>query len=269
MKNKIQILISRCNLNTISLHTIIIILLICSCNNKNGESSKVINEPDSLLKKIAINSVSQIKETKIDTACFTSNIEKGIHLLALNDDRKIVLSNNKVSISLNENGKDLYDLEIKTDSALIFEKKDIEGISKIFYDGTFILFSMYTSFNEDGVNEGIAVVIQINGLRIKQYHGKLSNTCNPVVINSRFYFVNDLNLIETDSSLNFSKSLPIQYWEANERGEYLDTYQICGLSVTKQNSKLLIGFTSNKSNVDCHFYEGILHMKDSFILLKK
>jgi hypothetical protein len=244
-------------------------LLLCSCNNGNGESSKAINEGDSLFRKITINSVSQIKEIKIDTAYFASNIGNGISLLALNDHRNIVLSNKQVSITLNENNEDSYDLEIKTDSTLIFERKDIEGISKVFYDGNFILFSMYTFFNEDGANEGIGVVIQMNGLKIKQYHEKLSNTCNPVLFNSRFYFVNDLNLIEADSSLNFIKSLPVQYWGTSESDKYLDTYQICGLSVAKQNSKLLIEFTPNKSDLNCRFYEGALHSQDSLILLRK
>lgn len=267
MKSKVQILISLFNLNTISFH--LIMLLLCSCNNRNDKSTKVINKGDSLLKKITMNSASQLKANRIDTASFTSNFEKGVSLFALDDHRNIELNDKRISISLNENKKGSYDLVIKTDSTLIFGKKNIDGISKIFYDGTFLLFSMYTFHNEDGANEGVAVVMQMNGFRIRQYHEKLSNTCNPVVFNNKFYFVSDLNLIEADSSLNFSKSLSIKYQGANESDEYLDTYQICGLSVTKQNSKLAIEFTPNKSDLNCRFYVGALRMKDSLILLKK
>ncbi len=150
-----------------------------------------------------------------------------------------------------------YDMEVRSSGQILFARLGIHGVSKVFHDRGLLMLTIYDFFSEDGANEGVPVIIRLGKDQyVRLLDSTFRNTCNPVHLKDRFYFVNGLSLVETDMDFNRLHTYPIVYRSKEET--YLDTYLICGLSVNESKDSLCIAFTPAKSTAGCAFYGGKL-----------
>lgn len=203
---------------------------------------------------------------KLDTATFLSG-KDAINLLSFDESGLLKINQENISLNLIDatNG---YDLSVTRLDKTIFSKQ-VQGVSKVLYIKDWLLFTLYTSFSEDGANEGQAIIMNVKNGTVQIFGKALHNTCNPAIINKKLYLINGLQLIEADLNLNIKRTLPISYFSSDDPYSYLDTYLICGLSLNNDKNLLSIEFTSVKSDNTCKFYSGIIEGKDKAVLLKE
>src|SRR5690606_10275578 len=148
-----------------------------------------------------------------DTTLFHKN-SSGTDLLTLDEHGHLALNNGQIIISLKEGLSDgIYDLSVMISDSLVFNRTGIEGISKIFFDNEWLLFTIYTFFSEDGTNTGEAVLLNRNKLNpLQLLKRSLTKTCNPVFYLGKFYFIDELSIIETDVKLANPRTLPLVFY---------------------------------------------------------
>lgn len=238
-------------------------LIVFSSCRGNIQPSKPSSSTNENKKK----GITRAAETKSDTATFLSG-KDAISLLSFDDNGLLKIDQENISLNLIDvsNG---YDLSVIRSDKTIFSKNQVQGVSKVLYDEDRLLFTLYTSFSEDGSNEGQAVIIDVKKGTVKIFDNTLRNTCNPAIVDRKLYLINDLNLIEADLNFNIKRTVPISYFSSDDPYSYLDTYLICGLSLNKDKNLLSVEFTPVKSDNTCKFYSGIIEGKDNAILLKE
>lgn len=238
------------------------VLMSCGQINRKDQKDEAAQEVNRL-----IDEAGESKNLENDTAVFSLS-EKGSNLFTFDDTGILAVNQGQIELNLKEGNKgETYNLSVSVSGTVVFSKSGLQGISKVFFKDNWLLFTVYTFFSEDGVNKGEAILLNVNrqndALLFKR---PLTKTCNPAFYREKFYFVDGLSIIETDTSLDKVRILPLFYSDDNsyENG-YLDTYLICGLSVNEKTDSLQIEFTPSKSEVGCQIYEGAIGDGESLI----
>lgn len=221
--------------------------LSCSLNNNSAKSDSTLSNKNNLTAK-------ETAFIAADSSIFKKQKATSSELFLLNEDGVLNIDSLSINISLKENEKDKYDLQIFKNGKSIFTEKDVEGISKIFINEQLLMFSIFSTFTEDGTNEGKAFAYDWAKNEILINKEKLTNTCNPVFLNGNFYLIDNLRLIQLDRNFNFIKATPV-YFKANS-DDYLDSFLICSLNTEKK--ELIINFSPQKSSLPCVGYKGYL-----------
>jgi len=206
---------------------------------------------------------------KKDTSTFDITNNSGVKVFDFDDNNTLNISSKQIKLIAKEESEGSYTLSVRIKGKLILSKKHIKGISKVFLDKDYLLFSIFTYTDEDGNNQGNGYLLNLNDNSIKFFPKQLENTCNPVIINNSVYFIDGLSLIKTDLNFKSQKSFKIEYLSQGKKKNfaYLDTYVICRLS--KQDSmKLVIDFSPYKSMDKCKSYCGNIDASSKVILLK-
>ena len=204
-----------------------------------------------------------------DTANFSLSKSEGIKVYNFNDNNTLTINSYGLKLIVKEESQDSYTLLVMRNNKLILSKKQIKGISKVFIGENHLLFSIFTYADEDGNNEGFGYTIDLNNNKVKVFSKHLKNTCNPIMMNNNFYFIDGLNFIKTDLDFKIKNNLKIVYFNKNKKKDftYLDSYLISRLS--KQDyTKLIIDFSPNKSKEKCNPYCGNVDSSSKVLLLK-
>ncbi|RKR84485.1 hypothetical protein BDD43_4724 [Mucilaginibacter gracilis] len=218
--------------------------------------------------RLYLSSVSDFLKNK-DTSTFNLTNYGGTKVLDFDDNNTINIISKGIKLIVKEESEDSYTLLVNIKGKLILSKKHIKGISKVFIDKDYLLFSIFTYVDEDGNNEGNGYILNLNNNSVKAFSRQLKNTCNPLIMNSYVYFIDGLSLIKTDLDFKSQKSFRITYLSTSKKKSltYLDKYLICRLS--KQDStKLVIDFAPDKSLSKCKSYCGNVDASSKVILLK-
>ncbi len=204
-----------------------------------------------------------------DTSTFNLTNFSGIKVLDFDDNNTLNITSKGIKLIVKEESEDSYTLLVNIKGKLILSKKHIKGISKVFLDKDYLLFSIFTYVDEDGNNEGNGYILNLNNNSVKTFSKQLKNTCNPLIMNNYAYFIDGLSLIKTDLDFKSQSSFRITYLSKGKKKNftYLDKYLICRLS--KQDStKLVIDFAPDKSLGKCRSYCGNVDASSKVILLK-
>ena len=188
--------------------------------------------------------------------------------MVFDNNNNLFIPEKKVKILIKEETEDNYTITLYLKGRIILSKKNIKGISKVFYDQDFLGFSIFTYTDEDDNNQGLGYVVNLKNGRINHLSKKLSKTCNPVLIGNNIFFVDDLSLIKTDLNLKIINVLGIKYRNKNKEIELnsLDTYGIFSLS-TLRSEYLLINYSPDKFHSNSNFYSGKIENSSRFIIL--
>lgn len=238
-------------------YLLFLVTISCTQNNNSSEADSTLADTSNLIEETSL-------IAKGDSSIFKKQVATSSKLFILNDDGTLNIDSIGINISLKKNKNDKYDLQIYKNEKSIFSEKDVAGISKIFIHDKFLMFSIFSFFSEDGANEGNAIAYDYAKNEVRLNNTKLSNTCNPVLLNEQFYMIDNLRLIEADRNFNFIRDIPIHY-KANS-ADYLDTFLICSLNVGKKD--LLISFSSHKSLKPCAEYKGSIGFRSKKIILQ-
>ena len=204
-----------------------------------------------------------------DTSTFNLTNFSGIKVLDFDDNNTLNITSKGIKLIVKEESEDSYTLLVTIKGKLILSKKHIKGISKVFFDKDYLLFSIFTYVDEDGNNEGNGYILNLNNNSVKAFAKQLKNTCNPLIMSNYAYFIDGLSLIKTDLDFKSQSSFRITYLSKAKKKNltYLDKYLICSLS--KQDStKLVIDFAPDKSLSKCRSYCGNVDASSKVILLK-
>ena len=204
-----------------------------------------------------------------DTAVFNLTNSNGVKVFNFSNDNILNISSYGIKLIVKEESQDSYTLLVKIKNKLILSKKHIKGISKVYLDKNYLMFSIFTYVDEDGNNEGYGYFINLKNNLVKTFSKQLKNTCNPMIINKDVYFIDGLSLIMTDLDFKIKSDLKIVYSCKGKKNDfaYIDTYLICRLS-KQDNTKLIIDFSPGKSLGKCKSYSGSLNVSSKVILLK-
>jgi hypothetical protein len=243
--------------------SVLVILVMISCSNSSSPNSKSDTSQAQTAYPI------KEKTALLDTLIFkvASANEQSIKLLMLNDNGQLNIKDAGIVIDLKEGQDALYNLTVLQKGKIVFEGKSLQGISKVFYNKTDLLFAIYYSFSEDGGNEGEPIKINLIDQTVKRLGKKLNNTCNPISFGNNIYMVNNLELIKTNEDFIEKNRVVIKL--DGQSNDYLDQYLICGLSKSvKNNNELHISFSPNKADVECKYYHGRLPVNEEILLLR-
>ncbi|WP_437922101.1 hypothetical protein [Sphingobacterium sp. LRF_L2] len=235
----------------------------CKGNTQSRKVLPAVNEGEK--KKII-----KVSDNSLDTATFLPR-ESAINLLSFDDTGFIKINQKNISLNLIET-EGRYNFYIKKLDKILFSKKQLQGVSKVLFTDDWLLFTLYTSFSEDGANEGQAVIMSVKDGVVKIFDDVLHNTCNPVVIGEKLYLIDNLQVIESDLTFGSKRTLPITYSSASSADNpysYLDTYLICGLSTSSDKNLLAIEFKPVRSDNACKFYNGSIAESNQILLLKE
>lgn len=202
-----------------------------------------------------------------DTTTFSLTNVNGIKILGFDNNNILYIGSKDIKLTVKEESEDSYTLIVRIKSKLVFTKKHIKGISKVFCDKDYLLFSIFTYTDEDGNNEGNGYVINLNNNSVKALSIKLSNTCNPIIIDKYAYFIDGLSLIRTNLDFKSQEIYKFIYSSKKNVFTYLDMYSIRGLS-TQDNKKLIISFSPDKFVGKFKSYCGNVNGSSKFIQLK-
>lgn len=263
MSSKLIVLKSKYITNIFCFLLVWIAFASCKGNTQSRKVLPAVNEGEE--KKII-----KVSENSLDTATFLPG-ESAINLLSFDDTGFIKINQENISLNLIDT-EGSYNFYVKQLDKILFSKKQLQGVSKVLFTDDWLLFTFYTSFSEDGANEGQAVIMNIKDGVVKIFDDVLHNTCNPVIIGKKLYLVDNLQVIESDLAFGSKRTLPITYSSASSADNpygYLDTYLICGLSMSSIKNQLAIEFTPVKSDDACKFYNGSIEDNDHILLLKE
>jgi len=204
-----------------------------------------------------------------DTSTFNLTNSSGIKVFDFDDNNTLNISSKGIKLIVKEESEDSYTLLVNIKGKLILWKKHIKGISKVFLDKDYLLFSIFTYVDEDGNNEGNGYMLNLNNNSVKAFARQLKNTCNPLIMNNHVYFIDGLSLIKTDLDFKNQSIFKITYSSKSKKKSltYLDKYLICRLS-KQGNTKLVIDFAPDKSLDKCKSYCGDIDASSEVILLK-
>ncbi|WP_342648639.1 hypothetical protein [Mucilaginibacter sp. CSA2-8R] len=212
--------------------------------------------------------IRQKKSNHKDISVFTVIRSAEVKPLSFNVDNTLLIASKGVKLTAKEDSEETYTLLVSIKGKLILTKKNIRGISKVFYDNDALLFSIFTYVDEDGNNEGNGYFINLKNQSVKIFNKKLKNTCNPLVLNESIYLVDGLNIVKTDLNFKVRNNLKVEYrtHSGAERYGYLDTYLINRLS-KHSDGKLIIDFSPNKASAKIKSYGGTVNKASTVILL--
>lgn len=233
----------------------VFILLNLSCSKINQNEGSTVKSDFILLNEKKLTQKKDLISEKADSCILKKQVNISSQLFTLDDDGVLNIDSLGIQIKLSETKDYTYNLSVSKKGVSVFSKKNIEGISKIVVTQNFIMFSVYTTFTDDGKNEGYAVVYDFIKNKVSANKKLLSNTCNPSYSQGYFYLVEDLKILKTDLNFKPLQTIDIVYEDKKKQNEYLDTFLICGIYMSQNDFQ--ISFTPQR-NQSCVEYKGTL-----------
>jgi hypothetical protein len=183
--------------------------------------------------------------------------------IAFGDNNTLNFAQGTIKMTRAQQPDGTYKLTVTKKGKLIFIKDQVKAFTKVVFEEKYLMFSVLTSLNKDGANEGFGYLVNTRDNTTESYPRKLKNTCNPALVKGTVFFVDNLNLIKTDVNLQPKGELLVGYAGRDARPTNINA--ILGLSSI--HNQLLVDFTPNRSKTKSKTYTGILNdMMDAVML---